>query len=290
MPSNVESLASHQLRVYTTKRIVSRKTRKVSIELKFEKIGQMIAAEGTPAFPGRLSNFLRTLAPYDFTVIFGYRDAARPLDLFDDFPGNKRAVFVTDYQAGPYLLDPFYLAATSSAVPGLYRMRDVAPDRFFQGEYFRNYYVQTGLAEEIGFFVETGRGTVVVLSLMRAQKAFSTKEFAAIQGGWPIVEAACKRHWSDLTGQFDATESGDAGTSDGRIQRSFQRFGEGLLTPREREVVEYTLKGHSAEAIRQILGISSGTVRIHRRNIYAKLGISSQGELFARFISTLART
>jgi DNA-binding CsgD family transcriptional regulator len=36
-----------------------------------------------------------------------------------------------------------------------------------------------------------------------------------------------------------------------------------------------------------VLGISSGTVRIHRRNIYAKLGISSQGELFALFIETL---
>jgi DNA-binding CsgD family transcriptional regulator len=169
-------------------------------------------------------------------------------------------------------------------------MRDVAPDRFYQGEYFRNYYVQTGLAEEIGFFVATGRCTVVVVSLMRAQKAFSAKEFAAIQSAWPIVDAACARHWSDLAGQFDATGMGDAGTLDRKIQRSFQRFGEGQLTPREREVAEYTLKGHSAEAIRQILGISSGTVRIHRRNIYAKLGISSQGELFARFIGALAKT
>ncbi len=262
----------------------------MSIERKFEQIGQMIAAEGTPAFPGKLANFLRTLAPYEFTVIFAYRDAARPLDLFDDFPGNKRAVFVTDYQAGPYLLDPFYLAATSPVVPGLYRLRDVAPDRFYQGEYFRNYYAQTGLAEEIGFFVVTGRFTVVVVSLMRSKKAFSAKEFAAIQSGWPVVEAACMRHWAHLADQFDATGKADAGTSDAAIQRSFQRFGEGQLTPREREVVEYTLKGHSAEAIRQILGISSGTVRIHRRNIYAKLGISSQGELFARFISTLAKT
>jgi DNA-binding CsgD family transcriptional regulator len=68
-----------------------------------------------------------------------------------------------------------------------------------------------------------------------------------------------------------------------------QRFGQGQLTPREREVVEYTLKGHSAEAIRQILGIAAGTVRTHRRNIYAKLDISSQGELFARFIGALAK-
>jgi DNA-binding CsgD family transcriptional regulator len=53
--------------------------------------------------------------------------------------------------------------------------------------------------------------------------------------------------------------------------------------------VEHTLKGHSAEAVGRILGISPGTVRIHRRNIYAKLRISSQGELFSRFIQTLSR-
>jgi len=259
----------------------------MSIERQFEQIGRMIAAEGTPDFPHRLADFLRTVAPYDYTVMFSYRGAARPLDLFDDFPRKKRAVFVTDYQAGPYMLDPFYLAATKPVAPGLYRMRDLAPDRFYQGEYFRNYYVQTGLAEEIGFFIETGRGAIVVVSLMRAEKVFSAKEFAAIQSAWPIVEAGCARHWADVADRFETKADADA--SDGQIERSFQRFGEGQLTPREREVVEYTLKGYSAEAIRQVLGISSGTVRIHRRNIYAKLGISSQGELFARFIDTLVK-
>jgi DNA-binding CsgD family transcriptional regulator len=29
-------------------------------------------------------------------------------------------------------------------------------------------------------------------------------------------------------------------------------------------------------------------VRIHRRNVYSKLRISSQGELFSRFIQTLS--
>ena len=60
-----------------------------------------------------------------------------------------------------------------------------------------------------------------------------------------------------------------------------------MLTPREREVVEFTLKGHSAEAVGRILGISPGTVRIHRRNIYSKLRIRSQGELFSRFVDAL---
>ncbi|MFN6951189.1 MAG: LuxR C-terminal-related transcriptional regulator [Albidovulum sp.] len=252
-------------------------------------VGALIAAECTPKFPVRLAAFLRAITPYDFTVIFGYRGASQPINLFDDFPAAKRAVFVTDYQAGPYLLDPFYLAATRPVTPGLYRMRDLAPDRFYQGEYFRSYYVQTGLAEEIGFFVDTGRGTMVVVSLMRANKPFSTREFAALSEAAPVVEAAAVRNWQGLAEDFDRPAAPGREGSAGQIERTFQRFGAGQLTAREREVAEYTLKGYSAEALGRMLGIAPGTVRIHRRNIYAKLGISSQGELFARFIDTLAQ-
>lgn len=256
----------------------------------FSAIGALIAAEGTDEFPIQLAAFLRTITPYDFTVIFGYRGTAQPIDLFDDFPARKRAVFVTDYQAGPYLLDPFCLAATKPVAPALYRMRDLAPDRFYRGEYFRSYYIQTGLAEEIGFFVDTGRGTMVIVSLMRAKKPFSSREFAALAQAAPVVDAAVARQWRTLAETFDRpVEAGGHGSRD-EIELSFQRFGAGQLTEREREVAEYTLKGHSAEALGRVLGISPGTVRIHRRNIYAKLGISSQGELFARFIATLART
>ncbi len=74
------------------------------------------------------------------------------------------------------------------------------------------------------------------------------------------------------------------------IERAFRKIGEGVLTPREREVVELTLRGHSTDALGKLLGISSGTVRIHRKNIYAKLRISSQGELFSAFISAIAET
>ena len=55
-----------------------------------------------------------------------------------------------------------------------------------------------------------------------------------------------------------------------------------------RQVAAFTLKGHSAESAGQILGISPGTVRLHRRSIYSKLRINSQGELFSRFLETLA--
>jgi DNA-binding CsgD family transcriptional regulator len=90
--------------------------------------------------------------------------------------------------------------------------------------------------------------------------------------------------------RFDLSAQGRQGpTIETEIEQSFQSVGDGLLTAREREIVEHTLKGHSAEAVGRLPGISPGTVRIRRRNIYAKLRISSQGELFSRFIQALGR-
>jgi DNA-binding CsgD family transcriptional regulator len=248
----------------------------------------VVAAIDTPALPRALADLLRKVAPFSYTVIFGYRGASRPLDLHDDFPPGKRKIFVTDYQAGPYLLDPFYLAAIRSVDPGLYRMRHLAPDRFYQGEYFRNYYVQTGLAEEVGFFVDLPGDTMLVLSLMRAERPFSDRAFQSLQSVFPFVAATARRQWAGLSEAF-GTEGSPSASQRRRVAWEFGRFGDGLLTRREREVAEFTLKGHSAESAGELLGIAAGTVRIHRRNIYAKLRINSQGELFSRFLDTLVQ-
>ncbi|EYD75575.1 transcriptional regulator, LuxR family [Rubellimicrobium mesophilum DSM 19309] len=179
-------------------------------------IGGVIGALGTPDFPGALTGLLRAVAPYTYTVAFGYRGTARPIDLHDDFPRAKRQVFVTDYQAGPYLLDPFFLAATRPVPAGLYRMRDLAPDRFYQGEYFRNYYVRTGLAEEIGYFVDVPGGATVVLSLMREEKPFGAHEIRRLDSLRPVVEACLRRHWGGLAARLmEAPERGRDPTATG---------------------------------------------------------------------------
>lgn len=250
--------------------------------------GNLIDAISSESYPGTLSSTLQKIAQFDYTVVFGYHGAARPMDLFDDFPKGKRQIFVEDYQEGPYLLDPFYLACVDKVSPGLYRIKELAPDRFFQGEYFRSYYARTGLAEEIGYFIHLPDNAIVVVSLMRAEKAFSAKEIRQFTEFWPVVRATAQRHWADLAARFGTDQEDQSGDFlHESVALAFTNFGDGILTPRERQVVEHTLKGHSADAVGRILEISPGTVRIHRRNIYSKLQINSQGELFSRFIDKL---
>ena len=241
-------------------------------------------AVGSPTFAQTLANGLRSVMPYEFTVIFGYIGKDRPLALFDDFTPARRKLHVDDYLEGPYLIDPFFLASIGDTPQGIWRLKDIAPDRFYQGEYYRNYYAQTGLAEEVGFLIDVDTELQIVVSLMRTEKKFSKTEMRVLSEIHPIVEALCRRHWASVD------RAGTSNTSDilnQKVAHAFKTIGDGALTDREGQIVELTLRGHSSEAIGRMLSISPGTVRIHRRNVYSKLRINSQGELFSLFLDTI---
>lgn len=62
-----------------------------------------------------------------------------------------------------------------------------------------------------------------------------------------------------------------------------------MLTPRERQIINAILHGHTSKAIAHELSISVETVRLHRKNAYRKLSIGNQSELFNAFIQALGR-
>lgn len=230
--------------------------------------------------------WLRTMVAFDHSVVFAYRGEERPLDLFDSFDAAGHRVFVDLYQAGPYLLDPFYRAAREPR-SGFWRMRQLAPDRFYSSEYFRSYYVQTGLAEEAGFFVPLGQGITVVWSLMRLERSgiFPAAQAATLAALVPIMAGLVARRWPGLVARFDAALPRRArrpAPEPASVWRALS------LTAREAAIVELVLQGHSSDAIARQLDIANGTVKVHRRNVYRKLGISSQVELLSVYLRRLA--
>ena len=56
------------------------------------------------------------------------------------------------------------------------------------------------------------------------------------------------------------------------------------LTPRERQVAELVLRGHATHQMGHRLGISSFTTQEHLRQIFAKVGVASRGELMAALL------
>lgn len=247
---------------------------------------------GDDPFGHALIAWLRAHVPFDHCVAFGYRGTARPPLLFETFNREESHVYVTLYQVGPYLLDPFYHAAIER-VEGFRRMRELAPDRFYASEYYRSYYSQTVLAEEVGFFVPLANGASVVVSLMRkaASGAFGAAQVRALRELAPIVLALCRLRWGgEVIGEDTRGRPGREG--EGRAGRGVDRgkiWRDLALTSREGEVVDLILQGHSADSIARLLSISAGTAKVHRRNIYRKLNINSQAGLFAHFVAIMQR-
>lgn len=255
-----------------------------------ERSAGVLTEPGDDPFGHAFIAWLRTYVPFDHCVVFGYRGTARPPLLFETFNPEESHVYVTLYQVGPYLLDPFYHAAVER-IEGFRRMRELAPDRFYASEYYRSYYSQTVLAEEVGFFVPLANGASVVVSLMRKAQSgvFGAAQLRTLRELAPIVLALCRLRWGGEA--IGHEERGGAGLGrDPRAGRDLDRraiWEDLALTAREGEVVDLILQGHSADSIARLLSISAGTAKVHRRNIYRKLNINSQAGLFAHFVEIM---
>ena len=256
-------------------------------------VAEIIANLETREFPRILDNCLERLVPFDLTVIFAYPDEAPPLLLHDGIRGHVPGDALSSYLNGTYLLDPFYTACARRVKPGLYRMSELAPDDFFEGDYVNSWEVHPcismesgSLAEEIGYMVPLAGGFMATYSLMRrnGRQLFSEAEVGLLKQVEPVVRQAIISHWRNLMVP-QPRKSGLAPWERGEVmERGFERFGADRLSAREQMVVQLILRGHSTVSIAKALNIAEGTVKNHRKSIHAKLGIASQRELFTLFV------
>jgi len=257
----------------------------------FDALGGLLAQVGSLQFPDTFAETVHRLAPFDYTVSFAYSGPGKPLCLHHTFAPKQFDIHVREYEIGPYLLDPFYKATANGTRSGVYRLSDLAPDQFYKSEYYKSYYVQTGPVDEVAFFTPGKDGWIVATSLMRApsRPSFSAHDLRTLRIVEPLVRRIVEMHWRSDERLKTATQvEDDKEVMRRTVQDALEARGMPPLTPRELQVVGLVLEGHSSESIANRLGISAGTVRIHRKNIYAKMRISSQRELFAIFVKAPA--
>ncbi len=166
------------------------------------------------------------------------------------------------------------------------RFRDTQPDRFYSSEYYRQYVERTHLVDEMDFLLGVSLTSALVLVCGRTEKRFTRAELNRLGLVEPVVRSAMQRVWDsrDREGSHGDRERG----MHQRLTECFENFGEGTLTQREREITQLLLRGHSSKSIARELGIAPGTVMVHKRNLFAKMGITSQYELFSSFIDALS--
>ncbi|MCF8480282.1 MAG: LuxR C-terminal-related transcriptional regulator [Rhodospirillum sp.] len=239
-------------------------------------IASLLKTMGTDRFAPTLRQALKTFCPFDSMMVTRYPAHGPPVTLFHDLDDIQAAISVQFYETGPYLLDPLYIACKSGRNPGIYRTLDLAPEAFFRSEYFRAFYRNIRIRDEAGVLIrlEDGEWIIVSLALSQRKAGFPSADLDRLKALFPILSAAVERTWSDQEGK-------DPPGLQRSLEDSFETFGADVLSPRQGEIVRLILQGHSTPSAAAYLGISEGTVKVHRHNAYAKLGVSSQAELFS---------
>lgn len=254
-----------------------------------KKVGQRDFFRHLPGFVGEVW-------PYDFCMIFYYPPQKGPVPLFDGLTPEGYGPGVLNYLRETYVINPFYRALATGLDPGLHAMRDLAV-RIGARQDADALTVQRDDKEELGFVTAgwprnvtelmlaapLGDGSAIEVSLSRLKAEGVPAEQGVLEHLTPVLIAGIQKHVEFAPDAFHPP----ADQADGAFLLEDEAFRN--LTRREFEIVEMILSGHSSPAIALHLDIALPTVKTHRRNIYRKLGISAQGELFARAARLISR-
>ncbi|MEY4872673.1 MAG: hypothetical protein RLZZ563_2003 [Pseudomonadota bacterium] len=255
------------------------------------QLAQVIRRVGAPGFETALHDWFRRCVAPDNLIILAYRNAGPPQVLFRQ--SDKPQVFSqldTTYLAGAYLLDPYHDLHVTRVPAGAYRLRDVAPDAFHRSRYFIEYYQQTTLLDEVTFVAYPVADVSLNICLGRdaaSGQPFTAREVETCQRLAPIVIALAEAHWQGL-GQGVAAREGAVGDVTAQLVRAAETAHGIHLSPRQAEVALLILRGHSTVSIGLRLGVAAQTVKVFRKQLYARCGISSQAELFALMLPLLS--
>jgi DNA-binding CsgD family transcriptional regulator len=250
------------------------------------EIANLVGARDSRSIAEYLVSFLCRTVSNNGTTLLAFHSDAPPEVLHHSLAPSRVRHYLDRYLAGPYLLDPLYQLALRSDKAIMCRFRDTQPDRFHSSEYYRQYVERTHLVDEMDFLLSVSATCTLVIVCGRTEKRFTRPELSRLRLVEPIVMSAMQRLWEsqESIGSPDTLDR----SMHNRLTACFDNFGEGVLTQREREITHLLLRGHSSKSIARELGIAPGTVMVHKRNLFAKLGITSQYELFSSFIDALS--
>jgi len=251
-----------------------------------QQMAKLLPYARTESFPEKLADLFKHLVPTNNVMIVAYPRKNLPRIEYNDNPPEDRTTMVEQFVAGAFLLDPYYLVASKQKKNGFFHMNEIAPSGFKESEYHRIYYKLSGLSDECGYVLKLGDDGRTFINISLGQidmtQGYSDEDLKNLADITPLIDSLIKYHWqstdNDADDYLDMRE---------QLETALECFGTSILTERENQMVQMILHGYSSKAIAERFEISVETVKLHRKNAYAKLDLGTQGELFNLFINSL---
>ena len=255
------------------------------------EVARAVRGMGGPDFPSALSSLVRKITPFDNLIILIYDGEKNPVVVHREYRDPVVYLRMDDqYLVGAYVLDPFYQAHLKGTTRGIYRLLDIAPDQFKRTSYYNVYYRQTTLIDEIAIFARIKPAMTITACFGKDRtsgKKFRQADKRELESNEALLTALVETHWKDFAGRDSNLQTLPPLSQ--RLKTLLEKESGFKLSPRQAEVALYILRGHSSLSIGLNLGISRQTVKVFRRQLYARCNISSQAELFALMMPILVR-
>ena len=260
--------------------------RKASLDRWSQRIAELIGEPQHQSLPNELMAAIGEVVPFDYATGYLYRRNAAPLVVFDESPREP-----VSYVESPYLLDPAYARFVSDDLPLVARLADLEPDDFRKTEFFAQYYGHFDIVEEICLSVPIAIDATLHMSIYRVGNSpeFSRNDEEVTAALAPVVAAVAQNWWSTDPVEFSKRDP-QADRFHEHLENVLENFGSSILTAREKQIVHLTMRGYSDKLTARELDITPGTVRNHKKSIFNKLGVSSQGQVFGLFLDVLQQT
>jgi DNA-binding CsgD family transcriptional regulator len=246
-------------------------------------LADVVEAVGTPRFGDALIAGLASIVAIDQIAAVTVRDESSPqlLSVASRSDASTARSLTRDYLARYHLDDPLL-----RALRDLHRSRAVTVLRHDASGttpgYEKRFFSATGLIDKVALLWWSGR-TAYYVNLYRNAQAgrYSERDIGRLNAMAPLIARLVERH----AGRIAIQQAGRSGGTD--VHALLVDLLDRRLSRRERDVLTGTLRGIPTSGIATLFGIAPTSVATLRRRAYAKLGISSQAELFNRCLALL---
>ncbi|MFC3228562.1 helix-turn-helix transcriptional regulator [Marinibaculum pumilum] len=248
----------------------------------FDLCGDLVGTVGTQQFGRALMRAGREVVDADYCSLFAFAADGPPVCLASCGTQTDRHALeasrrYTDrhWRSDPVLSD----GATVTPVGQLHRGLDLSVDEAYRAECFDNLNIGDRL---LLLFDDDACRLRLSFYRFRTHAAFGDSDVERVVNAGSFFLKAVRRHFG--LARAAALNPMNGELSIPLVEERMRQLGI-PFSPREIQVCSRILSGMTAEGIALDLEIGHNSVVTYRKRAYAKLGIATQNELFARCLS-----
>lgn len=249
----------------------------------FEQLARCVDTIGTPAFTKEVCDFCAAISQAETVFLSAFFVDQKPAPLYSNHTKASDKAALEMYLDVAYVLDPFFLQFRAGKTDQILTLQQIAPDDFKRSQYYQKFYKSIRLVDEWGLILSIA-GDAALFFSFGVQSGRRQPDLTRLDLALPLVASLARRHWTVLSPE----RTDGSGRLAAHLEAAFDSFGTSVLSPREGDIVRMILKGHSSKSIARAFDNSPETIKVHRKRIYSKLNVGSQGELLSLFLTALS--